>query len=178
MRRARGVGVGLMIVLLIVTVYFRTGPSQVQPGETTPDAIAMFVGGRGERLERALDFRAASPASALVIPNGDDARWPDANSLCDSGDPQIFCPTPDPDSTRGEAEAIANLATDNGWEHVVIVTSDYHTARAAALLDHCLDARIESGVADSDLSMSARAKRLTHEWFGHIDARFLNRGCG
>jgi len=43
-----------------------------------------------------------------------------------------------PDSTRNEAAAVGADARQYGWQHVIVVTSPYHTGRAGALFDRAL----------------------------------------
>jgi len=42
-----------------------------------------------------------------------------------------------PYSTRGEARAIARLATAHGWRMVDVVTSQFHVFRARILIRRC-----------------------------------------
>src|SRR5947209_935599 len=126
----------LILLFLIATARLFVWPSTRTP--TRADAVVMFVGGRGERLNKALDLMHAGAAPNLVIPNGMRPTWPEANKLCRG--PTLFkvwCPAASPDSTRGEVRAIATLAAEQKWVHVVAVTSRYHVTRAHLLLSRC-----------------------------------------
>jgi hypothetical protein len=80
----------------------------------------------------------------LVISNGRDARWPAANQLCASRQRfDVLCPQPDPDTTRGEARMVRDLAARRGWRSVVVVTSTYHARRAQLLLGRCFDGQLQ-----------------------------------
>ena len=156
-------------------------PATTDPGGDVEvaDAVVMFVGGRGERLETALDLLDDGVAPALVIPNGLTPEWPAANEICGADDLafDVFCPVPDPDTTQGEARLIAGLADTEGWDSVIYVTSDYHVARAGHFLDECFDGRIRAVSADSDLGATTWLRRAVREWVGNLVVRTIDRGC-
>ena len=143
------------------------------------DAVVMFVGRRGERLEAALELMADGVGTALVIPNGLATEWPAGNEVCQATnlDFEVFCPEPDPDNTRGEARLIAALAEAEGWRSLVFVTSDYHVTRAGRLLESCFDGRVQAVAADSDLGATTWLRRAVREWFGNVAVRTVDRGC-
>lgn len=106
------------------------------------DAIFVHAGGNGERLRTAMALYEDGVAPVIVVsnPGGRSSQVP--RTLCDSGEP-ILCVTPPTIDTAGEARALASLVETEGWDQVVVVTSDYHLARATVLDDSCTDAVIE-----------------------------------
>jgi uncharacterized SAM-binding protein YcdF (DUF218 family) len=118
---------------------------QAPTGPAHPaDALVVLAGGRGERLSKAVRLLQQDAAPILVISNGRDARWPAANRLCAS--PQRFevqCPRPHPDTTRGEARMVGDLAARRGWRSVLVVTSTYHARRTRLLLGRCFDGQLQ-----------------------------------
>ncbi|MGI9606299.1 MAG: ElyC/SanA/YdcF family protein [Acidimicrobiales bacterium] len=72
---------------------------------------------------------------------------------------------------------IGDLAVDEGWESIVMVTSSYHVSRAELLLKRCFDGTITAVGAETDLSASSWVNRVAHEWLGHLHARILARSC-
>lgn len=142
------------------------------------DAVALFVGGRGERLVTAEALMARGAAPVLVIPHGTRIDWPDANRLC-FGDPgyEVICPDPDPDTTRGEARTIGEIGSERGWTSIIYVTSTYHVARAGLLLGRCFDGSVVGVEAPVDLGTGDWVRRISHEWLGHLGARAWSRGC-
>jgi uncharacterized SAM-binding protein YcdF (DUF218 family) len=108
------------------------------------DALVVLAGGRGERLNKANRLLQQDAAPTLVISNGRDTRWPAANRLCASHQRfEVLCPQPHPDTTRGEARMVRDLATQRGWRSVVVVTSTYHARRARLLLGRCFDGQLQ-----------------------------------
>ena len=71
-------------------------PSATRPELVRPaDAVVMFVGGTGERLDTAMALMTSGAAPMLVIPNGRTPSWPAANDLCSGvSDYEVLCQTP------------------------------------------------------------------------------------
>lgn len=152
-----------------------TDPSSVEPA----DAVVLFIGGTGERLEKALELMDRGVAETLVISAPTPGTWPDADRLCRGTDApfEVVCPQPDPRTTRGEARIFGELAADRGWDRLVMVTSTYHVGRARLLLERCFDGDVTAVDATPDLSAWGWAQRMNHEWFGHLHARVVARDC-
>ncbi|MFN0027626.1 MAG: ElyC/SanA/YdcF family protein [Acidimicrobiales bacterium] len=188
-RWARGVrklvlAAGGVIVLLSMAVVWVLMPSGT-PAALAPDAdaVVMFAGGLGERLELAQQLVLNGHADVLVIPNGTAPQWPAANELCAGNQPiegrriEVICPRPEPNNTRGEARAIARLATDRGWDRLIAVTSSYHLRRARLLLDRCVNGELTAVAADARLGTLSWPRVVLHEWGGHVQARLFRRTC-
>jgi hypothetical protein len=141
----RILGLGLVVVVLgglwgiAAGVLVQGATDTAHPA----DALVVFAGGRGERLSKALVL-VQQVAPVLVISNGRAARWQAANQLCASRQRfEVLCPQPDPDTTRGEARMVRDLAARRGWRSVVVVTSTYHARRAQLLLGRCFDGQLQ-----------------------------------
>ena len=144
----------------------------------TADAVVTFRGGRGERLDTAVGLMQAGVAKHLVIPSGREPSWPQANRLCrGSRSFSVDCPDPELGTTRGEARAIAALARQKRWRHIVLVTSTYHVTRARVLLSRCFDGKIDAVEARPGLTISRFVTRVNHEWAGLAEAMLVNNGC-
>jgi uncharacterized SAM-binding protein YcdF (DUF218 family) len=169
---------GTLIVVFGVVV---SGLLVWPPGADLPeraDAVAVLSGGAGDRLPEALALMRRDLAPVLVIPNGTDPKWDDANRLCGQHEPfVVVCPRPEPDTTRGEAATIDALAFRRDWDHVVVVTSRYHVLRARVLLPRCAGSKISVVGSDPDSGPLTWARHLAHEWLGLVDAVVLDRGC-
>ena len=172
----------LLIVLLVVVVLAAglTARLFVWPATGSvqkADAVVVLAGGRGERLHKARGVMARRVAPTLVISNGHDPKWKDANRLCDT--PQVFtvvCFTPVPDTTRGEAEALRTLADRQRWNRIVLVTSTYHVFRARLLVARCYSRHLAVVSAAPPRDPVRWVWALGHEWAGTIQAA-LHRKC-
>jgi uncharacterized SAM-binding protein YcdF (DUF218 family) len=141
------------------------------------DAVVVLDGGSGERLEEARALMARRVAPTLAISTGRELDVDEAGDLCTK--PQQFevvCFTPRPDSTRGEARALAKLGRENGWNEVVLVTSTYHVTRARMLLQRCFDGRVEVVAASPPRQPLHWAGAVVHEWAAMVETT-LRRGC-
>jgi uncharacterized SAM-binding protein YcdF (DUF218 family) len=174
-RGAATLGAVLLAVLGVTTAHWFVWPESDDP--TRADAVVMFAGGRGERLPVARRLAERGVAPTLVVMNGADPVWPQANALCAGNHAfTVICPTPDPDTTRGEARTAAALASDQGWTSLILVTSDYHLHRAHILLQRCFDGDIAVVAAHRDAGVVARTRNIVHEWLATIAAT-IERDC-
>jgi uncharacterized SAM-binding protein YcdF (DUF218 family) len=135
---------GLVAVALWVAldIYLFATPTLDRP--TRADAVIVLAGDRVPRLHRGLGLIEAGVAKTLVISDGHDPRWPEANRLCDQGGVgfRVICFVPDPYSTRGEARGFARLARRYGWRSVVVTTSTFHVTRSRMLFGRCFHGRV------------------------------------
>ena len=141
-------------------------------------AVVLFAGGRGERLERALGLMDTGVAPVLVISNGMTPEWDDANRLCKRPPEryEVRCPTPDPDTTKGEAVMTARLAEREGWDRLVLVTSTYHARRAGMLLGRCHEGSV-SVVAARPRQSWLRSWQLATAEAAATARAWLDSGC-
>ena len=63
---------------------------------------------------------------------------------CDTwyADYYTWCFNPDPNTTEGEAMAVADLMTTNDWDSVLVVTERSHLNRALRIFESCIDVEI------------------------------------
>ena len=167
----------LGLVLVVGLARFFVWPTRHTPAHA--DAVAMFVGGKGERLDTALKLVRDGVAGQLVIPNGTKAGWSEANRLCRNRGQSfhVSCPATELDSTRGEARAIATVAKEHAWQRVVLVTSSYHVTRAKLLVSRCFDGHLDAVGADPGVALPRPVARITHEVAGRADALLVTRTC-
>ena len=141
MRRAfLVVAVVVVAAWVAVAVRFVLWPEQDRVGRA--DAVVVLAGDH-LRLGKALELMTRRVAPTLVISDGLAPGWRQANRLCRGGARfRVVCFRASPYSTRGEAEAVARLASARGWQSVVVVTSTYHVTRARLLFRRCVDGRV------------------------------------
>jgi uncharacterized SAM-binding protein YcdF (DUF218 family) len=164
----------LVVAWIVATVRIVFVPAEDDPGKA--DAVVVLAGSKHERLDRGLELVRDGVAPTLVISDGFDPRQPRANRLCREGGDgfSVACFTPDPDSTRGEAQGVAELARKHGWRRVLLVTSRFHVTRARMLFDRCLDADVDAvGV---DYPWTSVPAAVAGEWV-KLGLATVARGC-
>jgi uncharacterized SAM-binding protein YcdF (DUF218 family) len=176
--RRRRVWIPLVVVgalLLGATARLFIWPSTDDPRRA--DAVVVLDGGSGERLDEARALMERHVAPTLAISAGREIDRDEADGLCTT--PQQFevvCFSPTPDSTRGEARALATLARQNGWNQVVLVTSTYHVTRAHLLVKRCFDGRVDVVAASPPARPLDWTAAVGHEWAAMLDAT-IRRTC-
>jgi uncharacterized SAM-binding protein YcdF (DUF218 family) len=161
------------VVVLVVAVVAVNLRLFVFPPSSTPahaDAVVVLAGGDGERLDKGLELVRDGVASNLVVSTG-------PNELCSTAhDFAVFCFLPDPNDTRGEAEAVGRIAAREGWQHLVLVTSDYHATRARLLLERCFSGTLDVSAAHSTHAPLPLLWAIGHEWGGLIESA-IHQDC-
>jgi uncharacterized SAM-binding protein YcdF (DUF218 family) len=141
------------------------------------DAVVVLDGGAGERLDKARALMARGVAPTLALSTGREMDADEAGDLCTKRQQfEVVCFTPRPDSTRGEARAVARLARDKGWNEVVLVTSTYHVTRARMLLERCFDGRVDAVAASPPRRPLHWAAAVVREWAAMVETA-LRRNC-
>lgn len=163
--------VGWIVLTGLLFVYPRTK----SPGRV--DAVVVFAGGRGERLEAARALMEDGVAPTLVVSNGRAARWTEANRLCERQVAyEVLCPAPDPQTTIGEARMVGALAAERGWSSLALVTSTYHGPRARLQLARCFPGRLTVVAARPEPAARAWQHAL-REQVGYLEAMLRSRAC-
>lgn len=134
-----------------------------------------------ERLPEALELFASDRSEVLVVSSLESALLDQSSvvafetgNLCErSGkEEKVFCFSPQPETTIGEALGVRQLATENGWETIGIVTNDYHALRTQFIFETCLpEVEIEVFSFSQNMNMFKWAYRLTYEAFAVIKAQ-------
>jgi uncharacterized SAM-binding protein YcdF (DUF218 family) len=105
---------------------------------TAPAAVVVLGGAGAERTELGRDL-ATEHGAVLVLSSSAQHFGAELGLDCDV---EVVCLDPVPETTRGEARAVAALAADRGWDHVTVATSRHHTSRARLLFRQCLGERV------------------------------------
>lgn len=173
-RAALLVTAGLVLAWGIAVTVLIGFPSDSVPKRA--DAVVVLAGGKKERLRSGLELMRRNVAPVLVISDGWDPAWPEANRLCAGrASFRVICFRPSPYSTRGEARGVGRLARRLGWNGVVVVTSTYHLTRARLLFDRCLDAKVD-GIG-SDYPVAQIPTALFNETAKLSYALAVGRSC-
>lgn len=97
------------------------------------------------------------------------AAWEPADSYCEDGSgdsgEHVWCLSPEDISTRGEALAMQELAEEQGWDDVTVVTSKSHVFRTRFIFQQCAgDVDINVVYPEPDLTV----KESGQSWGVHI----------
>jgi uncharacterized SAM-binding protein YcdF (DUF218 family) len=182
MRRRRLLWLLGALVLAAAVVVGLTFPLFVSPPTDEPgraDAVVVFAGGDGERQDEGVRLVREGVAPVLVISDGGEPGAP-RTRLCRERPAglRLYCLTPDPATTRGEARRFTELADREGWRSLVLVTSDYHVLRAGVLLGRCYDGRVRRvGTALRNDHSWETGRQLAGEWLAVGAALTLQRSC-
>lgn len=137
------------LVLLLVSLPLFVLPSVDEPEDVRAapaDAVVVLGGGQGERIARALALvgRLPDPPPRLLLSVPYDEPLLSCGSAPGRPAVEVRCLVPDPLTTAGEAATITSLAAEQGWQRMVVVTSDYHVTRVRRLFTACVDQQAPS----------------------------------
>jgi uncharacterized SAM-binding protein YcdF (DUF218 family) len=167
------------VVLLVLGWLAATAVLFLWPREDSPvraNAVVVLAGGRTPRLEKALGLMRRHVAPVLVISDGRDPLWPQANRLCAGHAPfVVLCFRPKPYSTRGEAEQVARIAAKRRWRSIVVVTSRYHVTRARMLFERCFHGDVDT--VGAPYPVAHVVSFVVSEWAKLVWALTVSRAC-
>lgn len=133
-----GVAFGLVILLAAVAAWAPRFLYPISDESLDQGPVVVLGGGSGERSARAIEVLPLPTAErpwVLSYPNEHD--WGTLGRDCE--DEFVHCIYPEPVSTWGEAQEVAQMAELGEWPAVTIVTSDFHLARSRLLFERCVD---------------------------------------
>ena len=163
-----------LAALLVGSAFLFVWPSSDTP--THASAVVVLAGAKTSRLDKALSLMRKHVAPVLVISDGWDPSWPQANALCRGPEPyHVYCFHASPYSTRGEAENVARMARRHGWRSLVVVTSRYHIRRAKLLFERCFPGRVQT--VGAPFAWTELPSILPSEWSKLVYALTVARDC-
>jgi len=165
----------IVALLLLLTARLFLWPATDRPDRA--DAVVMLAGDLGDRIELAKALIANGVAATLVHAGQPDTG--EAFALCGGGQAfEVICLSPDPDNTRSEAQATAQLVASRGWRSIVVVTSTSHVTRSGLLFRRCTEATVKMVESKPrSVPIGIRLRALVHEWGGLLRAAALDRRC-
>jgi uncharacterized SAM-binding protein YcdF (DUF218 family) len=138
----------------------------------SPDVVVVLGGAGPERAELGAELHERYDVP-LVLSSSAQVFGNELGYDC----PPAICITTDPETTTGEARGVARLAEQYGWGELVVVTSDFHTARARMLFQQCLDDRVSVvGASPTDGGDRGLRTRL-EEVAGLVAGATVLRAC-
>jgi uncharacterized SAM-binding protein YcdF (DUF218 family) len=163
-----------VVALVASSAILFVWPSQDSPERAS--AVVVLAGAKRPRLDKALSLMRRRVARWLVISDGWDPTWPQANRLCAGhASFRVVCFHANPYSTRGEAETVARIAAAHGWRSLVVVTSTYHVRRAKLLFERCFHGRVQA--VGAHYGVSELPGVLASEWAKLVYALTVARDC-
>jgi len=165
---------GLVLVLIVafMAATLRLFVFPKTDSLTKADAIIMFdgIGGRKYTTYWLADHNYAP----VVAVSTQDLAYCERTLPTISG-VQLFCFKPDPATTRGEAEATERLATQHGWNKVIVVVGRAQETRARIRVDRCYSGDLE--VAGVSPGRHNWPKTIVYEWGALLKAVAFQRSC-
>ncbi len=174
-RRKVVVAVALVVLLFVgATARIFVWP-ELPPLPDRADAI-VELGGENDygRDSVALELARAHKAPLLI-----QSTRP-ADTLSDTCLPpvpgvRILCFNPVPDTTRGEARYIGQLAAQLHWTSVIIVTTPDQAWRARLRVSRCFHGSVY--VSTAPLPASDWIRQVPYQWLASVKALTVQRSC-
>jgi uncharacterized SAM-binding protein YcdF (DUF218 family) len=169
----------LRIALAIFVVVFAAATTRLfiwpdlAPLPEQADAI-IELGGPTNRDEAALELARDHRAPVLVQSTVVEEAGTHS-CLPPVPDVTILCFHPDPETTRGEARAIAELAARYHWDSIILVTTPDHAWRASWRVSRCYPGEIF--VSTTHLPVLSWLRQIPYQWASSAKAVTLERGC-
>ena len=139
-----------------------------------PDVVVVLGGAGGERAELGIEL-ADNYEVPLVFSSS--ARYFGAQQGRDC-EADAICFEPTPPTTAGEAANVAELAEAQGWEHVTVATSAFHTSRSRFLFEQCLgDDRVSVIGAVNETRGRTTPALMLRESLGVVAGATFARAC-
>jgi len=175
-RRARTLAVVVAVVLVVLAFAGLTLRLFVYPDLNAPersDAIVV-LGGNGEG-PRQTGIRLARQgyAPTVVFSIGFEPCAPFEQALPRL---RVICFQPSPNTTQGEARAIAQLAAANKWHRVIVVMPTTQATRARLRVGWCYPGQVLE-VAAPPPGFGSWARSIVYEWGALLKALVLTHGC-
>lgn len=189
-RTARRVILAILVVLLAILAVFEWlvwNPRTSDP--ESADAI-MVLSYRDDRMQKGRELAAEGVSDQLVVSRSErvrelfrtgklsntGSRWFEE---CDKeyDDYLAHCVVPVPNTTRGEAYAMAQLAQEEGWDSIVLVTEPSHLRRATTIAERCFDGTVYPVASDAEKTLERTLYRSFYEVGAYVMDLFRGNQC-
>jgi uncharacterized SAM-binding protein YcdF (DUF218 family) len=162
-----------LLALVVIVVVAAAWPRDDEPAD--PDAVVVLGGAGPERVELGIELRDRYDA-VLVLSSSAINFGREAGVDCQN-DPAIRCLYPQPATTLGEARSVAQLADEQGWDHVTVATARFHSTRARVLFRQCLGDRVSVVGAPPRPGQRRGPVEYLNEFVGTLAAMTYDRAC-
>jgi uncharacterized SAM-binding protein YcdF (DUF218 family) len=168
-RRRHRLLVAVLIILLlfaVATVRLFVLPARDSP--THADAIVV-LGGTGDRVGAGVKLAREGLASNLIV------SLPGQSCPAPIPGVQIRCFEPDPSTTQGEARYTAGMGRQQGWRHIIVVSTVDQNTRARLRFQRCTDIDVTYVTVARPALQWPYA--IAYQWAALVKAFTLQRGC-
>jgi hypothetical protein len=160
----------LLIVAVIggLPVYVRP---QIDPLRHA-DAILVLGGEGWNRYPFGFELATQDWAQTLVFSWSHEPKDTWVSHQCATPHPRfkVYCFTPDPPTTKGEARELRKLAANYGWRTVIVVTYRPQISRARFILERCFDGDLVMVASPAQLSPQRWAFEYVYQTAGYVRA--------
>jgi len=164
----------LVPALVVLSLLPIVRPSTDPPAAA--DAVIVLSGDFGDRRAVANSLVEKGLVPTLVFVGTPDRI--DEDQLCQSRQRiEYLCLRPQPDNTRAEARAVAQLAKSRGWRSVLVVTSRYHVTRSRVVFRRCVDAEVRMLAGDPPYGRDYLTQQIRTEWPKVLYTLAIGPGC-
>lgn len=164
----------VLLVLVGASIPLYVFPKTEAPSDS--DAIVVLGPPRQERIDRAFQLADELGVDSILIsvsPWNHAAYKPESIAACT--DKRVQCFVPEPLTTGGEAIAVAQIAEDNDWNTVTLVTMSAHATRSQVIFDQCSSLKTGVEVADTPLTLGEWGYQYAYQSAGFV--KFWIIGC-
>jgi len=167
------IALGIIVLLFAaVTARMFIWPD-LAPLPERADAI-IEIGGPTIRDEAALELARDHRAPVLVQSTVQEEAGTHS-CLPPVPDVTILCFHADPNTTRGEARAIGEMAAQYDWDSIILVTTPDHAWRARWRVSRCFPGEIY--VSTTPLPFFGWFRQIPYQWAASTKALTLERDC-
>lgn len=117
-----------------------------QSDESEPvDAVFVIGPATFDRIRAARAMIDEGDTTTLIVSVDDpDSDRSYVQKVCDPDQAEeVICLRPDPYTTQGEARALRDLAAENGWTSVMVLTQTPHVLRTRILFERCFTRQVD-----------------------------------
>ncbi|WP_156156200.1 ElyC/SanA/YdcF family protein [Demequina maris] len=166
-------------VFVVASLLLYVYPAHDEPGPV--DAVFVIGPPTDGRIALAQQMIAEGDTDTLVVSihPGDVEReyTPMADTVCTEPQPYtVICGEPDPFTTAGEAAWIRDLATENGWESVGVITFTPHLSRTRVIMERCWDGDLRYLDSQEHIPASYMLQQAFYQTAGFLKVAFRT-GC-
>jgi uncharacterized SAM-binding protein YcdF (DUF218 family) len=136
----------LVPVLLVIGVpaWFLLPPREMA---VPSDAVVVLAGASDGRHQLGAQLVEEGTAENFVVSNPRGAGDRVGSAHCrgqdrPEGAAEVWCLRPEPVNTAGEAMTVGELAAEEGWSELTVVTNRPHNRRVRTMFEHCTDLEV------------------------------------